>query len=142
MNDKTQPITIRARWDQSCVPTGSEAQRGLLVEIEAAKLDRANESERPPVNVALVIDRSGSMRGLPMQAAIEAAAGVAEQLRDDDRLSVVCYDNEIDVLVDGELMSVSGRKRAVMAIRSLRARGMTDLSGGWLQGARHAGKRK
>ena len=136
MNQKTQPITIRARWDQAAAPTGSPAQRGLLLEIEAAKRSSEQSSDRPPVNVALVIDRSGSMNGEPMQAAIEAAVGVAEQLQDYDRLSVVCYDSRVDVLVDGELMSVSGRRRAELAIRSLRARASTDLAGGWLQGAR------
>ena len=135
MKDKTHPITIRARWDQAQVPTGSEAQRGLLLEIEAPKRFIDESVERPPVNVALVIDRSGSMSGQPMQAAIEAAVGVTEQLRDNDRLSVVCYDSQVDVLVKGALMSPSGRHRAELKIRSLRARGTTDLSGGWQQGA-------
>ncbi|MEE4218476.1 MAG: VWA domain-containing protein [Xanthomonadales bacterium] len=136
MNQKNRPVTIRARWDQAHVPTGSEAQRGLLLEIEAHKPKQAEETHRPPVNVALVIDRSGSMRGEPMQAAIDAAVGVAEQMHDDDRLSVVCYDSRIEVLVDGELMSAGGRKRAEIAIRGLQARSTTDLAGGWLQGAR------
>lgn len=136
MNDKTTPITLRARWDQAQVPTGSEAQRGLLLEIEAAKHPTDKSTERPPVNVALVIDRSGSMHGEPIQAAIEAAIGVTEQLRDNDRLSVVCYDSNIDVLVDGERMTAGGRRRAEQAIRSLKARSTTDLAGGWLEGAR------
>ena len=135
MNDKTQPITIRARWDQSCVPTGSQAQRGLLIEIEAAKPKQAKETERPPVNVALVIDRSGSMRGAPIRAAIDAAVGIAEQLRDEDRLSVICYDSNVDVLVDGARMTARGRKRAELDIRSIGLGGTTNLAGGWQNGS-------
>jgi len=136
MNTKISPITIKARWDHHQVPVGKESSRGLLIEIEAEKPELMEQPERPAVNIALVIDRSGSMSGGPMQAAIDAAVGVCEQLREQDRLSVVSYDDRIDVLVNGMEMNQAGRQRAELAIRSLRARGTTNLSGGWLQGAR------
>ncbi len=140
MTDKNSPIKLTARWDHDQVPMGQKATRGLLLEIEVAKPETTPEKERPPVNLAIVIDRSGSMRGEPMYAAIEAAVGVAEQLGKQDRLSIVGYDSEIETLVDGMRMNTKGRKKAERAIRSLHARSMTNLSGGWLQGARCAAK--
>ena len=65
-------IRITARWDHAQAPLGEQCHRGLLIEIEAPKRERPGR-ERPPVNVALVIDRSGSMNGAPLQAAIELA---------------------------------------------------------------------
>jgi Mg-chelatase subunit ChlD len=138
MNTKKSPITIKARWDHHQVPVGSDASRGLLLEIEAEKPKDTHQHERTPVNIALVIDRSGSMDGEPMFAAIEAAVGISEQLRQHDRLSVVGYDDHIDVLLDGVVMNSEGKRKAEMAIRSLSARGMTNLAGGWLQGAKCA----
>jgi Ca-activated chloride channel family protein len=136
MSNTQSPITIRARWDHAKVPLASHASRGLLLEVEVDERSIKPEKVRQPVNIALVIDRSGSMEGEPMHAAIEAAVGVAEQLRDDDRLSVVAYDDKIDVLLDGARMNGRGRREAKAAIRALRARATTNLAGGWLQGAR------
>ena len=136
MNPEQSPIKITARWDHGQAPIGEAVVRGLLIDIEAAAVDTAPQSHRPPVNLALVIDRSGSMQGAPIHAAIEAAVGVTRQLREGDRLSVVAYDDHIDVLVDGQAMDAAGKQRTEQAIRSLHARGSTDLAGGWLRGAR------
>jgi len=136
MNTRKPPITIKARWDHHQVPVGKNTSRGLLLEIEAGRFEELNQQERPAINIALVIDRSGSMSNGAMQAAIEAAVGVSEQLNRHDRLSVISYDDRVDVLLDGVAMNRDGRQQAELAIRSLRARSMTDLAGGWLQGAR------
>jgi len=136
MSQSKSPIKITARWDHDQAPVGENATRGLLIEIEAAKPPAEKGHERPPVNIALVIDRSGSMRGEPLFAAIEAAVGVTEQLGPQDRLSVVAYDHHVDVLLDGAAMDAEGRRQAERAIRGLSARGTTALADGWLQGAR------
>ncbi len=61
----------------------------LLVRLEA---QAPASSERPPVNLALVIDRSSSMRGPRIGHAIEAAAQVIHNLGVRDRLAVVTFD--------------------------------------------------
>lgn len=58
-----------------------------------------DSAERPPANVSIVLDRSGSMAGQKLDRAKEAAAMVIQGLRDDDLVSVVAYDSEVDVLV-------------------------------------------
>jgi Ca-activated chloride channel homolog len=49
---------------------------------------------RSPINVALVLDRSGSMSGEPLRAAREAAQRFAGFLGADDRLAVVAFEDE------------------------------------------------
>jgi len=57
MNTQKSPITIKARWDHHQVPVGENASRGLLLEIEAEKLNEIGKKERPPVWVSAVTTR-------------------------------------------------------------------------------------
>src|SRR5512145_1933417 len=52
---------------------------------------RAAAAPIAPLNVSLVLDRSGSMKGAPFQNMLLAAETFAGQLRDGDRLSIVVF---------------------------------------------------
>jgi Ca-activated chloride channel family protein len=55
---------------------------------------------RPPINLGLAIDRSGSMAGArKMNYAIQAACFVVEQLLPTDRVGVTIFDNEVETIV-------------------------------------------
>jgi Ca-activated chloride channel homolog len=56
-------------------------------------------SRRVPVNVALVLDKSGSMNGRKMAEAKQAAIQAIRRLNADDIVSVVVYDSTVEVLV-------------------------------------------
>ena len=68
---KENPLTVKARWDNDLVPAGEAVKRHLLLEIQAPPKP-VTQTKRPPINLALVIDRSGSMQGEPMAAARQA----------------------------------------------------------------------
>ena len=70
--------------------TQNAHQVGMLV-----TLDGETPVRRPPVNVALVLDRSGSMSGMPLEAAKDAAARFAAFLTPADRLAVVTFDDTV-----------------------------------------------
>ena len=93
-------------------------------------------AEPLPLNLALVIDRSGSMSGDPIAAARHAAAGVVARLGQADRLSLVSFETVPHVDLDGVLMDEDGRRQALKVIGEMVAEGTTNLSGGWLHGAR------
>ncbi|QIA27695.1 VWA domain-containing protein [Thermaerobacter sp. PB12/4term] len=69
--------------------TGTPVERALPVHS-----DLRNRKNLPTVALALVIDRSGSMAGLKLQMAVEAARRVAQLLTPADRLAVVLFDSQ------------------------------------------------
>lgn len=87
---------------------------------------------RRPIALSLVLDRSGSMSGSPLRNAIAAAEKLVDFLLPEDYLSVVIYDDVAEMIVPPQL--VTDQKAIKTAIRKIRARGLTNLSGGWLMG--------
>jgi Ca-activated chloride channel homolog len=109
--------------------TQNAHQVGLLVSLTGLRTQR-----RAPINVALVLDRSGSMNGQPIAAAKEAARRFASFLSPDDRLTVVAFDDRIETVVGP---AAGGDPAALQAIDRIDTRGSTNLSGGWLKGMQH-----
>src|SRR5688500_10980805 len=90
--------------------------------------------QRPPVNLGLVLDRSGSMSGEKIRLAKDAAVAAIRRLDARDRFSVVTYDDQIDIVVPSTAATPRAVADAVRAIMGIEARGSTDLCGGWLRG--------
>ena len=87
---------------------------------------------RVPLNLSLVLDRSGSMGGQPLRYAIQAAQKLVEYLTPEDFLSVVIYDDQPETIVPSQ--TVVDRASIQKQIGRISAGGLTNLSGGWLMG--------
>ncbi len=122
-----------ARLDRRLVSTRG-GTRHVLVDVLAPHIERPEDEPRPPLNLGLVIDASGSMAGEPLDAAKTAARGVVELLRDDDRITLVSFADDVVVHADAVGADVRGRAKVVQAIDALHTRGCTDLGAGWLEG--------
>ena len=104
----------------------------LLVRIEA---ESASASERTPVNLSLVIDRSSSMRGPRISHALEAASQVVQKLDSRDRLSVVTFDAAARVAFGPANLTDDAKKRLLKALQSIRTGVGTNLSAGIKKGS-------
>jgi len=93
---------------------------------------RPNWKGRPDLNLSLVLDRSGSMEGQKMIRAREAAMFCVDQMLPSDRLSVVTFDDRIEVLFPSE--PVTNKEAMKDLISRVTARGSTALHEAWVRG--------
>ena len=87
-----------------------------------------------PLNIALVLDRSGSMHGEPFRNMLIAAETFVGQLRDGDRVSVVAFSNGVYLPAPPVIMDGNTRNMVIASIRTLVDGGGTNLGGGFLAG--------
>lgn len=113
---------------------GQTIVRALLT-IEG---DVVAASSVPNLNIALVLDRSGSMAGEKLDAARHAAAQLVQRMAPEHKASLVVFDDEVQALAEG---ATAGSGQLSAAIAAIEIGGCTNLSGGWLMGrtlaARH-----
>jgi Ca-activated chloride channel family protein len=126
-----EAVLLRLDLDRSVLPAGSTEKAIIKISLDGVRLPRPEA--RPPVNLALVIDRSGSMGGDKIEKAREAALVALSQLAPDDILSVVTYDSAVQTLVPAQ--KVRDGRRIAAAIRGIEIGGSTALFGGVSQGA-------
>ena len=133
---KQNNININMSWDKEVIAAEQKCERSLLIDLTGEGDLKTKHKERPPVNLAIVIDCSGSMEGAPIEAAKSAAKQITEKLTQKDRLSIVTFGSEVETHFSNVRMDESGTSYAQGVISEIYTRGMTDLSGGWFEGAR------
>ncbi|MCD9198322.1 vWA domain-containing protein [Aeromicrobium wangtongii] len=106
----------------------------MLVEITSPELPR---SEHPvPTHLVVVLDRSGSMDGAPLDHAKDALCDVVDRLAPTDTFGLVTFDNQVDVIVPAGPVTDRGQLKA--RIRAISAGGSTDVAAGLVRGLKEA----
>ncbi len=109
----------------------AKAENHLRIGLTGFEL--SSDKERKPVNVAIVIDKSGSMQGDKIEQARQAAMQAVDRLRDADIVSVVVYDSSVEVIVPAT--KAMDRREIKEKIRRIVASGNTALFAGVSKGA-------
>ena len=118
----------------------SDKKQTVFLKVGLTGFAMEAEHKRAGVNVALVIDRSGSMVGEKMERAKEAAIVAVDRLNADDIVSVIVFDHTVEVLVPST--KLTDKEAVRKAIRTITARGQTALFAGVSKGAEEVRKFK
>lgn len=121
------PLVVAAALDAPLVRAG--ASQTLLAKIDlSTAFDQS--AKRPPVNVALVVDTSGSMEGKAIADARAASLSLLETLSPGDRLSVVAFHSKAETLLPSTLIKDADMKKVRASIEGMKAQGTTAMSEG------------
>ena len=88
-----------------------------------------------------VIDRSGSMAGSLLKLVKSAVKFVMNNLKSNDYVSVLTFDNNVDVTFPFTQMNDAGKERCSDLVDSISVGGATNLAGGLFRGLQEMRKR-
>ncbi|MDF9832519.1 Ca-activated chloride channel family protein [Ereboglobus sp. PH5-5] len=128
----SEPIKFRVELDRSVLPADTADRAIVKIAIDGCRLPRTGE--RPPVNLSIVLDRSGSMGGEKIQQAKAAAIEALNHLDNGDIFSLVTFDSRVETLIPAVRVG-SNRSELERRIRQINVRGTTALFAGVSQGA-------
>jgi Ca-activated chloride channel family protein len=106
----------------------------LYVQLKITGVYLQELEDRTHMNLGVVLDRSGSMRGSKLQKSKEAAEFLVNNLTNEDQFALTIYDHRINTIVPSS--KLTNPAAIISRIRSIRDRGRTNLHGGLLEGSK------
>lgn len=116
------------KFDRTLVTVMVDEVVHVLLELAAPP---AAPVKRPPLDVVVVLDRSGSMSGAPLASVTSATAQLLRLAGPDDRIGVVAFDDSVQLVLP---LTHHDPDHAATAVLAIDSGGSTNLSGGWLKG--------
>jgi len=111
----------------------AEKKQMAYLKVGLTGFKMSPESDRAPINVALVLDKSGSMSGTKLAKAKEAACLAVRGLDSQDIVSIVTYDSTVEVLVPAT--KLTDKEAVCSKISRIESGGSTALFAGISKGA-------
>lgn len=113
-------------------PPGNQTSRKLYLYLQLNGKRHESQQKRVPLNISMVIDKSGSMHGEKLDNVKKALNFVIGQLRPEDFLSIIEYDTTVSVLQ--KQAAVLNKDALRNKVKKIVSGNMTNLSGGMVEG--------
>lgn len=124
-----ETLQLDARLGHGMLGQYGAGETYLFAQVTGA--DRSTDrAASPPINLGIVIDKSGSMKGERIANALRAAVLAVSRMRDGDRVSVVSFASAAEVVVPPTVISAGTRDGIEASIRGIRLGGETCMSCG------------
>ena len=133
-----EKVDLQVNADKKVIAEGKANTRILEICVTPPVNDKTKK--RPPMNLSLVLDRSGSMAGEKLHFVKQAAAHVVDLLDESDRISVTVYDDIVETIFAVGSYDADNKTKAKTEIQRANSRNSTFLSGGWLKGCEEAAR--
>lgn len=132
-------ISLSAMLNKTAVYTTGQPQ--LLYALVEVRPGQAAAQARLPLNFSLVLDKSASMAGAPIQHLREAVRSLIDQTQAHDILSIVAFDQSAAVVVEAQ--EVRDKDALKWKVSTIGASHGTQMSAGMKSGlqelTKHAG---
>ena len=129
-----EAVALDVRWGNDRVST-SDPEAVLQIGFSTALA--SDRQQLPPINLALVIDKSGSMADADKLSRVkESLLTLVNQLREADTLSIVVFDSEAEVLRPARVLG--DREEVRRLIRQIEPGSSTNIHAGLMLGYREA----
>lgn len=130
-------INVHAKWGNNKIHSGSS--ESLLELGFSVKQPKASKPTERPLNMAFVLDKSGSMLGDRIDLLKSAMTQFIEKLRPHDQISLVFFDSEAIVAYNAKGMQ---KNILLDMVSALRANGGTNIYKGLKSGYQQVDKNK
>jgi Ca-activated chloride channel family protein len=130
-----QAVRMEVRWGNDTATSGQPS----VLQIGLATADFKGSSDLGPLNLGLVIDRSGSMASANKMKLVKAALqSLASNLRPSDIVSIVAFDGAANVVLPASRVGNGNDYRR--AVESIQPSGSTNIDAGLVLGYREVAR--
>ena len=128
-----EAVAMDLRWGNDQVGSGDEA----VLQVGFSTALANDRQQLRPINMSLVIDKSGSMAAADKMSRVKKALlTLVDQLRETDVLSIVVFDSEAEVLLPARRLG--DREYVKRLIRQIEPGSSTNLHAGLMLGYHEA----
>lgn len=128
MNDRQ--VQLQLSTSQKYLPAHSTATIYLMLKIIQPKITL--DTNRLPLNISFVLDRSGSMNGAKLGYTKKAVQFALRNLDSIDQVSLVTFDDQVELPIPST--TAENKDQLAQLVETIYDRGSTNLSGGLLEG--------
>src|SRR5262249_27900322 len=120
-------LMVEGRLGHGVLPASVDNETFLFVDVQGANVIAKSPA---PLDLAIVIDKSGSMAGKRMNNALAAAKTAIERLHDGDVVSVISFNTAVDVVSPPTTIDATSRPKLIQRLSTIHPGGDTCISCG------------